>query len=74
MLELVNKVFHSQNTSDVSRIISEEETAKSSEDTHEIGLRSDWGLYTLSIRGSHDSSSRHDEVVGGQKLSLCLSR
>ena len=58
-----NEVWHSQNTSHPSSIVSEEDTSKCRERAHEIGLHGDWGLdATGVIRASDDASdfvSRH---------------
>jgi len=65
LLELMNEVLHSQNTTNITRIVAEEETSKGSENTHQVGLDGDGGLNAGGIRRGEDGSSRHDECGGG---------
>jgi hypothetical protein len=68
VLELVNEILHSQDTTNITGIVAEEETSKSSEDTHQVGLDGDGGLNAGGIRRSDDSSTSHDESEGGERL------
>lgn len=44
MLEGLDKVIHTDNTTNVSRIVSEEDTTKGGECTHQVSLESDGSL------------------------------
>lgn len=65
MLELVDEVLHSQDTTNVTGIVAKEETSKGSKNTHQVGLDGDGGLNSGGIRRSDDSSTSHDEFEGG---------
>lgn len=62
-----NEVWHSQNTSHPSSIVSEEDTSKCGESTHEVGLHGDRSLNAIGVIGASDDASdfvsRH--CVGG---------
>lgn len=71
LLELLDEVVHSHNTVDISRVISKEDTSKSSKGTHEIGPEGDGGLDTPRVsRRHHDTTTGHDDssrVMNGKK-------
>lgn len=71
LLELLDEVVHSHNTVDISGVISEEDTSKSSKGTHEIGPEGDGGLDTPRVsRRHHDTTTGHDDssrVMNGKK-------
>ena len=51
--EVVDKVVGAENTVDVSRVVTEEDTGKGSKGTHEVGPEGDRGLGALQSHWSH---------------------
>jgi hypothetical protein len=63
-LILLNEVVHSQNTGDITRVISEEDTTKGSKGTHQVGLECDRSLDTHGVRRrGDDSTTRHGKEM-----------
>jgi hypothetical protein len=59
-LILLDEVRHAEDTADVTRVITEEDTTKGGKGTHEIGLEGNWGLDALNVgRPRKDRSTRH---------------
>jgi hypothetical protein len=64
ILKLLNEVVHSQNTGNITRVISEEDTTKGSKGTHQVGLECDRSLDTHGVRRrGDDSTTRHGKEM-----------
>ena len=78
MLELMNEILHSQDTTNISGIVTEKESSEGSEHAHQVGLHSDRRLDAGRIRRGENSSPRHDdgclEIEGlGKEFKATLS-
>lgn len=60
---LGDKVWHGQNTIDVTAVIAKENASESSEDTHQVSLEGDGGLDTRGVGGGNQSAASHGEGV-----------
>ena len=59
-VDLLDEVVHAHNTADISRVIAEKDTTKSSEGTHQVCLDGDGSLNAIDIaRGGDDGTARH---------------
>lgn len=65
VLESSDEVVHTKDTTDVTGIITEEDTTKGSEGAHQVRLDSNGGLDAASVDAAHGghSTTRHCEGI-----------